>query len=972
MCGIAGVFAYRDAAPPVNIDELVRVRDAMAARGPDGAGLWVAGDRRIGLAHRRLTIIDLTDAGAQPMATADGRYLVTFNGEIYNYRALKSGLERKGYRFHSNCDTEVLLHMYAEHGPEMVHALRGMYAFGIWDARDQSLFLARDPFGIKPLYYADDGASIRFASQVKALLRGGNVDGAPEPAGSVGFLIWGSVPEPYTIYRGIRALPAGTHMRVSRGGKPATTRFFDITDEFRKAEDAPPAHSSRTKEILRDGLADSVRHHLVSDVPVGLFLSAGIDSTVLAGLAVEQGRDALKAITLGFPEFQGTGNDEVPLAAAFAERVGIRHESQRVNRNDFDAELDQILEAMDQPSIDGINTYFVSRAAARAGMRVAISGLGGDELFGGYPSFSQVPSMARRLAFSQWLPGAGRCARWLLAPLASAVTSPKYASLLEYGGTYGGAYLLRRALFMPWEARTILDPATVSAGLGTLQTLERLQATVAGLRTPRSRVAALELSWYMRNQLLRDADWAAMVHSVEIRVPFLDVELFRMLAPLIVSDAPPAKPDIARVLQTPLSNEILARPKTGFRTPVSQWLTTPKTRAHVVRGMRGWARQVLPPQPRLFAALMLATDAPGQPGGIAKFNADLLSAVTSMRECAQVTVAARNVSALSHRSTSRLRVLTRGAKSKLRYVLDVLQEVALRRVDVIIVGHINLAPLGAALAVLLRVPSILLIYGIEAWRPHRHILVRASLWRFTTIAGISHFTLSRFSSWAKLDVSNLYYLPPAVDLRQYFPGPRQSHLVDRLGLNNRTVLMTLGRLDTDERYKGFDEIIEALPAMAQHVPDVTYLICGDGTDRRRLEEKARRLNVRERVVFAGFVPEEEKADHYRLADVYVMPGRGEGFGVVILEALACGLPVIASRLDGSREAVLNGAIGFLVDPSDSADLVGTVLLALERGASTVPEALGFYSREAFAVRTENLLRPLIPNGLGRKKHSTAA
>ena len=219
MCGIAGIFAYHGAAPPVDLDELLRVREAMRLRGPDGAGLWISEDGRVGLAHRRLAIIDLSECGAQPMATADGRFRVTFNGEIYNYRALRKELEAKGYRFHSSSDTEVLLQLYADRGERMVHALRGMYAFAIWDERDRSMFLARDPFGIKPLYYADDGRSLRFASQVKALLKGGAVDTAPEPAGSVGFVIWGTVPEPYTLYRGIRSLPAGAHLRVTPAGQ---------------------------------------------------------------------------------------------------------------------------------------------------------------------------------------------------------------------------------------------------------------------------------------------------------------------------------------------------------------------------------------------------------------------------------------------------------------------------------------------------------------------------------------------------------------------------------------------------------------------------------------------------------------------------------------------------------------------------------------------------------------------------------
>ena len=593
MCGIAGIVAYDNLAPPVDRDELLRVREAMHTRGPDGAGLWISTDQRTGLAHRRLAIIDLSEAGAQPMATGDGRLHVTFNGEIYNYRALKAELETKGYRFHSNSDTEVLLHLYADRGADMVHALRGMYAFAIWDERDKDLFLARDPFGIKPLYYADNGKTLRFASQVKALLKGGSIDTAPEPAGTVGFLVWGSVPEPYTLYRGIRSLPAGSYMRVNRTGRISTTRFFDVGDEFRKAQDAPASTATQAREILKDALADTVRHHMVSDVPVGLFLSAGLDSTTVAGLASMQGNSTLNAVTLGFREFEGTSQNEVPIAAAVARQFGISHQGHWITREDFESELAHLLDAMDQPSIDGVNTYFVSRAAAAAGMKVALSGLGGDELFGGYPSYQQVPAAVQRLRLARPFPQAGRLIRRVLAPVLGAVTSPKYAGVVEYGTTYGGAYLLRRALFMPWELDAILDRPTVTAGLETLGILEHLEAAIRGLREPRPRVAALELNWYMRNQLLRDADWAGMAHSLEIRVPLVDVQLFSALAPLMVSDTPPTKHDLAAVLSDPLPALVTTRPKTGFVTPLKEWASVATGGGSGERGLRSWAKHVL-------------------------------------------------------------------------------------------------------------------------------------------------------------------------------------------------------------------------------------------------------------------------------------------------------------------------------------------------------------------------------------------
>src|SRR6478672_3928656 len=228
MCGINGIFAYHDVANPIDREELLRTRDHMAARGPDGMGTWVSADKRVGFGHRRLSIIDLSDAGAQPMTSADGKLIVTFNGEIYNYRTLRKSLEAKGRVFRSQSDTEVLLHLYAEKGEALVHELRGMFAFAIWDADRKQLFLARDPYGIKPLYYADDGWTLRFASQVKALLAGQKVSRDPEPAGWVGFCLFGSVPEPFTTFRQIRILPAGCTALVDRIGMRSPKRYHSI------------------------------------------------------------------------------------------------------------------------------------------------------------------------------------------------------------------------------------------------------------------------------------------------------------------------------------------------------------------------------------------------------------------------------------------------------------------------------------------------------------------------------------------------------------------------------------------------------------------------------------------------------------------------------------------------------------------------------------------------------------------------
>jgi asparagine synthase (glutamine-hydrolysing) len=238
MCGIVGSFSYSDSAPPAVPEEILKIRDAMKPRGPDGAGLWVSADGRVALAQRRLSIIDLSEAGAQPMATPDGSLRVVFNGEIYNYRELRRELEGQGHQFFSGSDTEVLLHCYRQHGPAMVRRLRGMYAFALWDEVARRVVLARDPFGIKPLYYADDGGALRFASQVKALLAGGGLDTRPEPAGHAGFFLWGYLPEPYTLYRGIRSLAPGALLVVEAQGHPRIREFCSIVEELRQAEAA--------------------------------------------------------------------------------------------------------------------------------------------------------------------------------------------------------------------------------------------------------------------------------------------------------------------------------------------------------------------------------------------------------------------------------------------------------------------------------------------------------------------------------------------------------------------------------------------------------------------------------------------------------------------------------------------------------------------------------------------------------------
>lgn len=590
MCGFAATYHFGGGR--VDQARLARISHAMRTRGPDASGAWASEDGRVGMAHRRLSIIDLSEGGAQPMTDPSGRFALVFNGEIYNYRALRLEMECDGHVFRSDSDTEVLLALVGRQGAGGVARLRGMYAFALWDSVEQSLLLARDPYGIKPLYYSVEGSSVTVASQVRALLAGGGIDTREEPAGHVGFFLYGAVPDPYTLYRGIRSVPAGATISVTPDGVQSARCFASLTQEFKRVEGSPSTvGAAEADDMLREALRDSVAHHLVSDVDVGVFLSSGLDSTTVAALAAEaDGR--LRTVTLGFEEYRGTLHDEAPLAEAVAAHYGADHQTVWIDKNTFLEHEERFLGHMDQPSFDGLNTYFVSHAAAQAGLRVALSGLGGDELFGGYPSFEELPRLVSIVSRMR-LPGAvGRGLRTLSAPALSRFTSPKYAGLLEYGSDLGGAFLLRRGLYMPWELTNVLDPDLVKLGWEDLNPRYSLNETLDGLTTDRLKVTALESQWYMRNQLLRDSDWASMAHSLEVRVPLVDWELLKAIAPLLTGSSPITKQRAARSPARELPPDLLRRPKTGFTTPIRNWSLERLNGSRQERGLRSWTRYV--------------------------------------------------------------------------------------------------------------------------------------------------------------------------------------------------------------------------------------------------------------------------------------------------------------------------------------------------------------------------------------------
>ena len=593
MCGIAGFVSTTGASTGPAIDATRRMTDRMRLRGPDAEGLWSSAE--VVLGHRRLAILDLDTRANQPMLSADGRYAIVFNGEIYNFRELRRELEADGVAFRTTSDTEVLLALFAREGERMLSWLRGMFAFAIWDTQSRELFLARDPYGIKPLYYARTKDGLLFASQVKALLASGLVSMEREPAGLAGFYLWGSVPEPWTLYREVFALAAGHFLRVRAGVADAPVCWHDIRVHWRSEGHETSVHELQAR--VRDAVTDSVRAHLVSDVPVSVFLSGGIDSGAIAALASESGAK-VEGITIGFEEFKGhPDDDEIPVARTVAAHYGLPHHVRMVSSAEFARDAPRIIDAMDQPSIDGVNTWFASKAVAERGYKVALSGVGGDELFFGYSLFQQLPAHAMMGAALAPITGARALLRAPSTALARLLSKPKLAGVPDFLSSLEALYFLHRGLFLPTELPALLGTDVAREGLARLGGFPP-GMTSAQARDSGAAIGLLESTLYLRNQLLRDSDWASMGHSLELRTPLVDAKLLETLGQFTSEFANRAgKAMLAKSPGNPLPDEVISRRKTGFSLPMAKWMSDAMHRrprsdpAHLASTGAPWARR---------------------------------------------------------------------------------------------------------------------------------------------------------------------------------------------------------------------------------------------------------------------------------------------------------------------------------------------------------------------------------------------
>lgn len=566
MCGIGGILAFGPGTL-VEPSELEELGQAQLHRGPDDAGAWTSDDRRIGLVHRRLSIIDLSPRGHQPMSTGDGRLWITYNGEIYNHEALRRDLEAKGVKFRSTSDTEVILHGFREWGTAVVDRLRGMFAFAIWDDERQTLFLARDPLGIKPLFFVESNQRLAFASEPRALLNVADV-GEIDPEALACFLLWGSIASPLSLYSRVRALEPGTWLEVSADRTRSRQRYWQIEDAF---EQNGRSDQRDAASVITHALRDSVANHLVADVPVGAFLSGGVDSSALVGLVAELHGGPIETVTLAFDVEH---LDESVLAARASRLYGTRHHEIRLGVEEVREEIPNAIRAMAQPTIDGINTYFVSKAAVAAGLKVAISGVGGDELFGGYDSFKRIPRILGANGFLRHVPGLTDVLDAASVSLGQTSPVAKLARALRFGSSACGAYYAVRGIFSPREVAELLVP-DVRRHLTTMDPVGWLDGRIALSRVPEAdRVSALEIRQYLQSQLLRDTDAASMAHSLEVRTPLVDRDLLMTVASVPARErfAGRAKRPLRQAPRPSVPTELWKRRKQGFALPIDQWL----------------------------------------------------------------------------------------------------------------------------------------------------------------------------------------------------------------------------------------------------------------------------------------------------------------------------------------------------------------------------------------------------------------
>ena len=938
MCRIAGIV---NTSSNSLTEGILLMRDAMHRGGPDDAGIFI--DEKIGLAlgHRRLALLDLSNAGHQPMFSKCSNISIVFNGEIYNFIQIKEELEKEGFIFVTKTDTEVIINSYIHWGKKCFERFNGMFALAIWDSVKNELILARDYAGIKPLYYHSTNTQFLFASEVRAF-KALDPDWEENDDWKIPFLAYGHLPEPFTTLQDVLQLPKGCYAVVNlKDISIQITPFY-----FSKYTSSVVTTDSAIK-LLRNKVEKAVERHLVSDAPIGVFLSGGIDSSIITLLASKYSTSKIKTLSIVFEEQDFS---EEIYQKMVVEQTNVEHHSFLVTNQMFRDEFEQIMEAMDQPSIDGINTYFICKFAKQYGLTAVLSGLGADELLGGYDS-------ARR---SQLLKKITKLPYFVLA-LTSYLPNDKIKriSYLKEDNLLN-KYLFYRGIYNPLRISALLN---VPLGK-VLSVLKKVTVVPHNSMSEIQEAAHLEQHLYMQNQLLKDTDYMSMWHGIEVRVPFLDKEVIEacnsIATEIKFSLNKRPKYLLIQAFQDILPSAIWNRKKQGFTFPFTKWINhvVPLNRGtvfekkyrdlnnSVIHWSKYWTYVLATNSPQNLIFLpkkfdrvcFYNTSTFATMGGIEKFNRALLHGLSTLEQDSLIIADAASMYdkevEVDYFRADNYRLYK---KNKLSFVWNELRSAY--KYNQIILGHVNLALFG--LLIKFFNPSIkvyLVAHGIEVWGGLTG-LKKKILEKCDAILAVSNYTKQKLIEVNKVEASKVSIFHNTID--PFFRYPKQfvkpSYLLDRYGIKpNEKIILTLTRLSYTEKYKGYDKVIAVLPEIIKSYPSVKYLIAGkpDELEKNRLTSLISQYKLEKQVFLVGFIADEEISDHYQLADVFVMPSKKEGFGIVFIEAMACGLPVIAGNQDGSVDALKNGELGMLVNPEDKEQMISTVLKVLSGNSYT--------------------------------------
>lgn len=996
MCRISGILNY--GLPITTLEGMVKeMCTLMKHGGPDDEGIYTDPANHLVLGHRRLSLLDLSVNGHQPMAYADGRYVITFNGEIYNYREIKQLLIKKGYSFHTETDTEVILTAFAEWGTASFERMNGMFAFAFWDKLEKKIYLVRDPSGIKPIYYATTPEGLAFSSEVRAFkpLPWLNEENQQWP---IFLLAYGHLPEPVTVLQKVKPLPKGHYLCYDAvSGVPAVTSFKKFSFSNKVSDRLEAVH------FIREELKRSVNRHLIADAPVGVFLSGGVDSGIIALLAGSDGNGRVNTLSIDFEEHEFS---EKKYQDLLLRKINCASNQHLLKKEEFHEYLPSILGAMDQPSCDGINTWFISKYAKECGLKAVLSGIGADELYGGYPSFSRM----QKVTLLEKLPGT-----FLRMGKHGRRKAFKRLSYLSIGGSTG-EYLFLRGQFIPSEiARHLdMDEEEVWEILSDQPVTER-RASLNDF----DKASHIELNMFMQNQLLRDVDVMGMAHGLEIRVPFLDkdfVDLSMNINSRLKEEGPLPKQLLIDSFKDILPQPVWDRPKMGFGFPFKRWLADSDFVKSLISpgnnhyksfasGSMHWSKFLslmlvryrsvpLPSKPAIRFPIEKQTghksEAPDR-GAQRHENAKKIMFLTL--RTFSLTGGIEKVSKVAGKALHDICEVQGGDLSiyslydattdidekyfpqasfigfriqRLRFILKAFMRSV--RKDVLILSHLNLLPVGYLVKLFSpKTKLVLIAHGIEAWKTFKGLKKRM-LFKCDRILSVSEHTKKVLADLNHYPAEKIQILNNCLDPFLDKPVEKEK---DKLLLKKYRiaegdmVLMTLTRLSSSERYKGYDIVIESLRGLRKKNASIKYLIIGkyDAEEKRRLDKLINEAGLAGDVIFTGFVPDEELASHFSLADIYIMPSDGEGFGIVFIEAMYYNKPVIAGNKDGSSDALLNGRLGLLVNPSSREEVSQAIESIICNKKKYLPDhqlLMNHFSFNCYKEKWRSVLEELSP------------